>query len=451
MYAPKWRARNSRSSGRDDDLARVVPVIDGLTSGRGGVIEIVGDPGAGKSRFFSEIERRAAGIPVRTAQCRLYQAATPYFPIGQLLEGIIGVPGGSEEAATRLEQVVSVAAPQLRPWLPLIGIPLGLELADTEEVAQLDESFRKQRLEDAVIELLAVLLNEPTILCFEDTHWMDDSSGDLVRALARAAADAAVARVPDPAGEWRPDSCSTPSEGGQRVVLEPLGRAATALLVSAATTSAPLPQHVADELVDRADGNPLFLLELLSALREGGDISSLPSTIEGLISARVDRLAAEDRARLRRVAVLGAGFHGEYLGAVDADDVPVEQTLSRLTEFLASDATGWVTFRHALVRDVAYAGLPYRTRQRLHGQVADSMLANADDDADTDAALLSLHFFHAQRYDETWHYARVAADAARDVYANVEAAKLYVRALDAARNRGDVPDDERVVGPRSAR
>ena len=124
-----------------------------------------------------------------------------------------------------------------------------------------------------------------------------------------------------------------------------------------------------------------------------------------MISARVDRLAAEDRARLRRVAVLGAGFHGEYLGAVDADDVPVEQTLSRLTEFLASDATGWVTFRHALVRDVAYAGLPYRTRQRLHGQVADSILANADDDADTDAALLSLHFFHAQRYDETWHYA----------------------------------------------
>ena len=79
-------------------------------------------------------------------------------------------------------------------------------------------------------------------------------------------------------------------------MLEPLGRAATALLVSAATTSAPLPQHVADELVDRADGNPLFLLELLSVLREGGDISSLPSTIEGLISARVDRLAAEDRA-----------------------------------------------------------------------------------------------------------------------------------------------------------
>ena len=191
------------------------------------MIEIVGDPGAGKSRFFSEIERRAAGIPVRTAQCRLYQAATPYFPIGQLLEGIIGVPGGSAEAATRLEQVVSVAAPQLRPWLPLIGIPLGLELAETEEVAQLDEAFRKQRLEDAVIELFAALLNEPTILCFEDTHWMDDSSGDLVRALARAASHqpwlVCLTRRRVATG-----FVLEPSEGGHRVVLEPLGRAATA-------------------------------------------------------------------------------------------------------------------------------------------------------------------------------------------------------------------------------
>ncbi len=124
--------------------------------------------------------------------------------------------------------------------------------------------------------------------------------------------------------------------------------------------------------------------------------------------------------------------------------MPIEQTLSRLTEFLASDATGWVTFRHALVRDVAYAGLPYRTRQRLHGQVADSMLANADDE-ESDAALLSLHFFHAQRYEETWRYARVAADAAHDVYANVEAAKLYGRALEAARNCGDASDDERAI------
>ncbi len=204
----KWPARSCRSSAATR-ISRVVPVIDGLTSGRGGVIEIVGDPGAGKSRFFSEIERRAAGIPVRTAQCRLYQAATPYFPIGQLLEGIIGVPAGSDEAATRLEQVVSVAAPRLRPWLPLIGIPLGLELADTEEVAQLDESFRKQRLEDAVIELLAVLLNEPTILCFEDTHWMDDSSGDLVRRARRARLRTSRGSCASRGGGWRPVSCST--------------------------------------------------------------------------------------------------------------------------------------------------------------------------------------------------------------------------------------------------
>ena len=120
----------------------------------------------------------------------------------------------------------------------------------------------------------------------------------------------------------------------------------------------------------------MFLLELLSALREGGDISTLPTTVEGLISARVDRLAAEDRARLRRVAVLGRGFHVEYLSAVDADHVVSSTRWPGWPSSSRVDATGWVTFRHALVRDVAYAGLPYRTRARLHGQVADSILAD---------------------------------------------------------------------------
>ena len=230
-----------------------------------------------------------------------------------------------------------------------------------------------------------------------------------------------------------------PASAVLRVVLEPLDRDATTQLVLAATRADPLPRHVAADLVDRADGNPLFLLELLSALRDGSAVSELPSTIEGLISACVDRLASDDRARLRRVAVLGAGFSVDALGAVDADDVPVDRTLTRLQEFLDHDESGWVRFRHALVRDVAYAGLPYRTRQRLHGQIADAILDSETDGTESDAAVLSLHFFHAQRYDETWSYARTAADSAREVYANVEAVKLYRRALDAARHCTDIP------------
>ena len=129
--------------------------------------------------------------------------------------------------------------------------------------------------------------------------------------------------------------------------------------------------------------------------------------------------------------MLGAGFHAEYLGAVDADDVRRSSTIARAARPSSSRPTRRAGSRSATRSCATSRTRACRTgtRRRLHGQVADSILADADDGADSDAALLSLHFFHAQRYDEAWRYARVAADAARDVYANVEAAKLYVRAL----------------------
>jgi tetratricopeptide (TPR) repeat protein len=427
--------------GRDDELARVARVLDGARSGNGGVVEIVGDAGSGKTRFLRELERRAAPIVTWRAQCRLYQAATPYFPVRQLLDALVPLDDDAPERA--LDELVARVAPDLRPWLSLLGVAFGLDLADSEEAAALDESFRKQRLEDAVVELVAAIATDSTIFVFEDTHWMDDASGDLVRALARAA----------PEQSWMVCTTRRPTASGlafdgedgvDSIVLEPLDGAATAKLVVAATSDAPVPQHVAQEIARRSDGNPLFLLELLAALREGGDLSSLPTTVEGLISARVDRLPPEDRARLRRVSVLGAGFAVEHLGAVDGVEDAGARPLTRLADFLAIDAGGWVTFRHALVRDVAYGGLPYETRRQLHGQVADSILRTAPD-ADAAAALLSLHFFHAQRYEETWRYACIAGDTAREMYANVEAATLYTRALASARQGASVTAAEHVA------
>jgi tetratricopeptide (TPR) repeat protein len=104
-----------------------------------------------------------------------------------------------------------------------------------------------------------------------------------------------------------------------------------------------------------------------------------------------------------------------------------------------------VTFRHALVRDVAYAGLPFGTRSRLHGNIADSMVLEAGEHRSEQAAVLSLHFLHAQRFGDEWMYARTAGDGAREVYANLEAVTLYQRALQAARHLPDLTASERAA------
>jgi tetratricopeptide (TPR) repeat protein len=113
-----------------------------------------------------------------------------------------------------------------------------------------------------------------------------------------------------------------------------------------------------------------------------------------------------------------------------------------MPNLLTINQTGWVQFRHALIRDAAYGGLPFRTRQRLHAQVGDSICANAGDQADSQAELLSLHYFWAQHWQEAWHFSRVAGHRAKEIYANAEAATFYVRALDAAR-RIEVSSSER--------
>jgi class 3 adenylate cyclase/tetratricopeptide (TPR) repeat protein len=438
--------------GRDDELTRIDALVDGLRHGTGRLVELVGPPGSGKSRFIAEIERRSAPVAMRRVQCRLYQASTPYFPFRQLLGELLGIDAGDEltarddaDAIAQLTRVVETVAPQLRTWLALLAVPIGLEMEDAPECAALDPQFRKARLEDSVVELMTAVATEPITVCFEDAHWMDDASCDLVRRIARDCSgrpwlvvltrrDETTGFVPDADDETLIE----------RIALESLGPDASVMLVDAVTANRPLARHVVRALVERADGNPLFLLELLNAVRDGGDVERLPTSVEGLITARIDRLPADDRTLLRHLSVLGAGFRAAYASAVE----PRGRTLTpasirRLGEFLSLDRTSWVMFRHALVRDVAYAGLPYGTRQRLHGQVADSILAEAAGagvDADDQAALLSVHFLNARRYPQAWRYAVTAADAAREVSANIEAATLYERALVAARHLDDVDD-----------
>src|SRR5690606_28279760 len=137
----------------------------------------------------------------------------------------------------------------------------------------------------------------------------------------------------------------------------------------AAAAGTPLHTSTLHTHTARADGSPLFLLELLHALRGSAAVEHLPHSVEGLIAARIDKLPPADRNLLRRLAVLGAGFQQEHtaavLGSSAADRRSQLTTLRRLGAFLAVDKNGWVQFQHTLIRDVAYGGLPFRTRREL--------------------------------------------------------------------------------------
>jgi class 3 adenylate cyclase/tetratricopeptide (TPR) repeat protein len=431
--------------GRDVELETLLEAWNGSCFGCGGLVEIAADAGMGKTRLLQELITRVGEdtVVVRGA-CRLYQAATPYFPFRAILRQALGLEGLDEKAtAAALEALVAERAPELTPWLSLIATPLDVEIPPSKEVEQLDDRFRRSRLEESVEALLTLVLDRPVIVLVEDTHWADDASRDLLAKLAGSAKDRPWLLVATrrPAGVSLVEEDDPSSVG---IELQPLTVEDAASLIDAATEDRPLMPRQVTELAERAQGNPLFLIELLDALRRGEDVDALPRSVDGLIQARIDRLAPHDRLRLRELSVLGVGFLAEHAGAVldDARPKHVQRAIRRLGDFLSVDRKGWVQFRHALIRDAAYEGLPFRARQKLHAKVGDSILAAAGDTPEDQAELLSVHYFNAGRWDEAWTYARIAGDRARELYANVEAARFYERAVAAYGEAKGAPGSE---------
>ena len=430
---------------RERERAVLNAAVAPVRLGFGSLVELVGEPGLGKSRLTEELRTYCDDMPMVTSTCQQYESATAYFPFRPLMRTLLSVEVNGDPAANRalIAERLARVDPELEPWAPLLAAPLDVEVESTPEVDELDPAFRRARLHGVVGTLLGKIVDTPTFFLFEDVHWMDEASSELLRFLASQVSThpwlACTTRRPGAGGFTAAEG--VPPVPALTLRLEPLPEADARTLVEAAAGEAGLSADEAAALIERGAGNPLFLQELAAA---GGadDAEQLPETVEALLATRIDGLAPGDRTLLRWASVLGASFHHSDLSAVMADDPAAAtdaEVWDRLAEFVERDPSvaGGFRFRHALIRDAAYEGLSYRRRRELHGRVAEMLEErHADDPADV-AELLSLHFGRAGRAAETWKYACEAGRRAREKWANREAVELYRRALDVA---GDVPD-----------
>ncbi|HEX2029437.1 MAG TPA: adenylate/guanylate cyclase domain-containing protein [Nitriliruptorales bacterium] len=422
-------------------------VLDAATRaaqrGSGRLVQIVGEAGIGKSRLVDELSGRAA-IPRYSLSCELYEATTPYAPFGRLLRTLLDMPGNAtdQQLTDRLLAVLHDEAPDLLPWAPLLGDALGVELTQTEHTAQLDQQFRRPRLHRTTFQLMSRLLSAPTVLTVEDVHWMDEASSDLLRYFTNQLGEVpwliCVTRRELDGGFIAPEDAHVST-----LRLTPLDAEATTALARLATEETPLPPHELLALSDRSGGNPLFLKELIATARAEGGLDALPDSIEALVTTRIDQLPPGDRSALRYVAVLGQTFDRDLAAAVlpEATREDQHRIWERLAQFLAVEGRN-VRFRHALIRDAAYEGLPYRLRRQLHATAGETILRDAADDVDGKAELLSFHFFHSQRYPDAWRYSLIAGQRAEALYANVEAAEFFERAFDSGRRVDALPRSE---------
>ena len=425
--------------GRKDELGAVFEGLAAAREGAGRLIEVVGPPGIGKTRLLQEIKAEAKEFAVVEAGCELYTSSTPYAPFATLLRQALGIPADASraQATAKLRRRARQVAPGIGPWLPLIALVLGIDVPPTREVRELDEQFRQPRLEEMTVHLLEQLLAGPTVLAIEDAHWMDDASRGLLDGVARAARSrpwlVCVTRRDEKTGYVAPDEPHVASLRPQ-----PLGHDDAETLLVAATEDSPLRPDEVAALASRGGGNPLFLSELLLAARTTAGLEELPSSIEGMVTIQLDRLPPARRRVLRCASVLGIAFEEDVLREL-LDDQGAD--LAALGEFVAPDGPGRQRFRHALVRDAAYEGLPYRRRRELHARAAAVLERRAGAEADAEAEILSLHYLRAGQNREAWRYARAAGEQATARFSNADALDFYRRALQAARGI-DVPGDE---------
>ena len=300
-----------------------------------------------------------------SASCDLYGASTPYAAMRPLLLQALELdPDASREAiVSRLMHVVLSTAPELSPWLPLLGVPLDLDMPTNTEVDQLGQEFRRTKLNEVVTKLLSSILGGATLIAIEDAHWMDEASGDLLLQLCREVAGRAwligVTRRNEASGFAAPAGEATVS-----LHLDTLPEEKVVELLIAATEDSPLRPHEMSILARRSGGNPLFLQELLSATRVAGTTEGLPDTVEAMVTAQIDQLASTDRRLLRVASVLGPRFRSALAEQLlDEPATTGAAAWRRLGDFVTQDGAGFYRFRHALMRDAAYEGLAYRRRR----------------------------------------------------------------------------------------
>ena len=426
--------------GRDAELAVLQTALGRLVSeGVGGVIELVGEVGTGKTRLVTEATA-GISIPVVTIRGESYGSAMPYRAFREPVRQILGAGSvGPEAQQAALRDTVRTLAPHLEPLLPLVGRVAHVDMPSTPQSRAIEPRFLPDRTADVIVELASLVSGSSVVVVVEDTNWLDDTSAGLVERIAARAGD----------HHWLVIATRRSETSGVKlgptvtIELAPLDEDAATALVNEATAASPLRPHDVARLVEQSGGNPLHLDGLVHARRDA-DGADLPESLEALIGTQIDSLRPLPHRILRYASVLGTSMRLSSLNALLAEDaLHIDQaTRDDLARFLEPEEPNRIRFRQAVVRDAAYERLSFARRRQLHARAAAITREAGGDDLDGMVDLLSLHHFRAQQYVEAWTYARRAGDRARATAANLAAAIHYERALAAARRLGTIGPDE---------
>jgi class 3 adenylate cyclase/tetratricopeptide (TPR) repeat protein len=453
----------TRFVGRETELELLWRARDEAAAGHGQIVAVMGDPGVGKTRLFYEFTRQSSteGWLVLATSAVSYGKSTPHLPITDLLRTYFDLD--AREDPGRVQEKVAARAvgldPELEPLLPAFGVILDVPVTDSGW-AQLDPSHRRARILEALRRLfVAESGRQPVCLVLENLHWVDLETQAFIDSLVDTIPQHRLLLLVNYRAEYRhPWSAGAPVTDLRIAPLTPpLAAELVQTLVGTDTTLRPLKQL----MLDRADGNPLFLEEIVRSLVETEALVGLPGeyrlvrpvravqvpeTVKALLASRIDRLPFEQERLLQSAAVIGR--HVDIGLLREIADVPDDQLRAELAQL---QAAGFLyesrrfpdqvyTFRHSLTHDVAYDSL-LRTRQRvLHARIVTAIERIYPDQLGEQTERLAEHAFRGEVWDKAVEYLLSAGRRAMFASATREAVAHFERALLALRRLPQTPE-----------
>jgi class 3 adenylate cyclase/tetratricopeptide (TPR) repeat protein len=446
---PSTAARRTTFVDRQSDLAVLNDFLRQVESGCRQAIGIAGEPGIGKSRLLAEFRRQLASERVTwiEGRCVSYGTAIPYLLLLDLLRSNCGI----------LEtDVPESMIAKVRSGLERVGIDpdqdglvllhlLGVKDAGAAPALANPEAVKAKTFDIFRQVTIKLSRERPLILVLEDLHWVDKISEEFLGFLAENIGEARVLMLATYRPGYRPPWID--KAYARQMPVQPLSRDDSIDVVRSVLRTERIIELATEEIVAKADGNPLFLEQLTLHAGEAKDLRAslmVPDTIHDVVMARIDRLPEQLKQLLQIAAVIGREFSLRLLSAVWRGAERIEDLLRELSglEFLyervVGDGTVYV-FRHALSQETAYGSLLARHRRDHHGTVGQALEHLYRDRRDEVAELLALHFGRSHEAEKAVDYAILAAQKSQRRWANMEALAYF---SDALRILDTMPDTE---------
>ena len=450
--------------GRDQELGTLMELFNRVRGGRGQVVFLAGEAGIGKSRLLLEFRRQLAAANEPTTwlegRCISFGQSNPLLPVvDQLRENFrIDEFDGEPEIIAKVDHGMRRLG-GLEPHIPFIRYLLSVDPGDSA-VTVMDAARRRKCIFDAVIAMsLRGATHRPLVFVFEDLHWVDTSTEMYLGGLIDSVAATRILVLATHRLGYSPPFGTRSFD--TRITLNPLSEADALAMAGMVLGIEQFPADVTRALLDKAEGVPLFVEEVIKTFldlgilaRENGGYrvvrpirdAAVPDTIHDIIMARLDRLGDEGKRTVQLAAVIGrqflrrlleriAGLTGELDGLLQelkALEIIYEQGL------LAEPA---YIFKHAVIQDVAYQSLLVQRRKELHRAVGRAIEELFPERLAEHYPELAHHFVEGEHWDEAFRYSVLAGDRAAHAFASVEARKHYTQALAVAGRAQPAPND----------